>query len=194
MRYGAKAIFHSLSYHRGIWHSILAAVFCSVVTAIVYYYLLRRHDGVAWLAAGFMFAGFLTHLILDEIYSVDVMDVRVKASFGTAVKLVDMGHWGHSAAMAGALALALMAVPPTKTFTEGVSSKKLWSSLQAKLLPAERDKWFGVDWANAVQRAKAWRGAETSIAVPQSTDQATNPISTGSIPAPATSVDAPKAP
>lgn len=195
VRYGAKAIFHSLSYHRGIWHSILAAVFCSVLTAIVYYWLLRRHDGVAWLAAGFMFAGFLTHLILDEIYSVDVMDVRVKSSFGTAVKLVDTSHWGHTGAMAAALALAIMAVPPTKTFTEGVSSKKLWESLQAKMLPAERDKWFGVDWANVAQRAKSWRGAETNVAVPQSNDQGANPISTGSIPAPATpATDAPKQP
>lgn len=195
VRYGAKAIFHSLSYHRGIWHSILAAVFCSVLTAIVYYWLLRRHDGVAWLAAGFMFAGFLTHLILDEIYSVDVMDVRVKSSFGTAVKLVDTSHWGHTGAMAAALALAIMAVPPTKTFTEGVSSKKLWESLQSKMLPAERDKWFGVDWANVAQRAKSWRGAETNIAVPQSNDQGANPISTGSIPAPATpATDAPKQP
>lgn len=183
VRYGAKAIFHSLSYHRGIWHSILAAVLCSVVTAIVYYWLLRRHDGVAWLAAGFMFAGFLTHLILDEIYSVDVMDVRVKSSFGTAVKLVDTAHWGHTAAMAAVLAIAIMAVPPTKTFTEGVSSRKLWQSLQAKMLPAERDKWFGVDWANAVQRAKSWRGAEVNVAVPQGNDQGTNPISTGTIPA-----------
>lgn len=195
VRYGAKAIFHSLSYHRGIWHSILAAVFCSVLTAIVYYWLLRRHDGVAWLAAGFMFAGFLTHLILDEIYSVDVMDVRVKASFGTAVKLADTSHWGHTAAMAAALALAVMAVPPTKTFTEGVSSKKLWESLQAKMLPAERDKWFGVDWANVAQRAKSWRGAETNVAVPQSNDQGANPISTGSIPSPAAPAnEPPKAP
>lgn len=183
VRYGAKAFFHSLSYHRGIWHSILAAVFCSVVTAIVYFWILRRHDGVAWLAAGFMFAGFLTHLILDEIYSVDVMDVRIKSSFGTAVKLVDTSRWGHTAGMAAALALALTVMPPTKTFTEGVSSRQLWASLQSKLLPAERDKWFGVDWSTVAQRAKSWRGAETNVAIPQTNDQGTNPISTGSIPA-----------
>lgn len=194
VRYGAKAFFHSLSYHRGIWHSILAAVFCSALTAIVYYWILRRHDGVAWLAAGFMFCGFLTHLILDEIYSVDVMDVRVKSSFGTAVKLVDASHWGHTAAMAVALGLAITVVPPTKTFTEGVSSKKLWQSLQARMLPAEREKWFGIDWTNIAQRAKSWRGAETNVAVPQSNDQAANPISTGSIPASSTPAEPPKQP
>jgi membrane-bound metal-dependent hydrolase YbcI (DUF457 family) len=178
VRYGAKAIFHEMSYHRGIWHSILAAVFCSVVTAIVYYYVLRRHDGVAWLAAAFMFAGYMTHLILDEIYSVDVMDVRVKSSFGTAVKLADSNRWGHTAAMAATLVLAIMVMPPTRTFTEGVSSRQLWTSLQAKLLPAERDKWFGVDWTNLAQRARSWRTSETAA---QPEIPSPNPITTGTL-------------
>ena len=190
VRYGAKAIFHQFSYHRGVWHSILAAVFCSAITAVVYYYLLRRHEGVAWLAAAFMFLGFLTHLILDEMYSVDVMDVRVKQSFGTAVKLLDAKHWGHSGAMVAALALVLLAVPPTKTFTESVSSKQLWTGLQSRLLPVERDKWFGVDWAGLAQRARAWRSADVPLSGPTTeavsmpavvAPEGTNPIATGTI-------------
>ena len=62
--------------------------------------LLGRNAGVAWLAGGFMAIGYLTHLILDEIYSVDVMDTRLKASFGTALKLIDPRHPGATAAMA----------------------------------------------------------------------------------------------
>ena len=87
VRYVAKEIFFRISYHRGVWHSILAMVFCSFVTAWVYSKLLGKDEGVAWLAAGFLAIGFLTHLILDELYSVDVMDTRIKASFGTALKL-----------------------------------------------------------------------------------------------------------
>ena len=81
---------------------------------------------MAWLAAGFLSVGFLTHLILDEIYSVDVMDTRIKASFGTALKLVDTKHWGHSAAMAAATVLAFMVTPPTKVFVENITSRALW--------------------------------------------------------------------
>src|SRR5262245_27124097 len=77
VRYVAKEVFARFSYHRGVWHSILALVFCSLITAWVYGKLLQRDEGVAWLAAGFMAVGFLTHLILDEIYSVDVMDTRI---------------------------------------------------------------------------------------------------------------------
>jgi membrane-bound metal-dependent hydrolase YbcI (DUF457 family) len=113
VRYVGKEIFFRFSYHRGIWHSLLAMVFCAFVTAVVYRQLLRRDEAVAWLAAGFMSVGFLTHLILDELYSVDVMDTRIKASFGTALKLVDTKHWGHSTAMAAATVLAFMLTPPT---------------------------------------------------------------------------------
>ncbi len=79
-RYVVHAIFHRMSYHRGIYHSILAGLFFAFFTAIVYRYLLGRHEGVAWLAAGFMFMGYMVHLVLDEIYSVDVLGTRIADS------------------------------------------------------------------------------------------------------------------
>ncbi|MEQ1717605.1 MAG: metal-dependent hydrolase [Hyphomicrobium sp.] len=151
VRYGLHAVFHKLSVHRGIWHSLLAGVFCSIATAIVYYHILGRHEGVAWLAAGFMMTGYLTHLILDELYSVDVMDTRIKASFGTAVKIIDRRHLGASAAMAAATAAAVMVAPPTETFVDGMSSKGMWSGLQQRMLPD--DKWFGLIDLRRIARA-----------------------------------------
>jgi membrane-bound metal-dependent hydrolase YbcI (DUF457 family) len=176
VRYVAHAIFHRISFHRGIWHSILAGCFCAFVTALIYKQLLGRHEGVAWLAAGFLFIGYLTHLILDEIYSVDVMDTRIKASFGTALKIIDPRHPGASSAMAIATVLAFLLTPPMASFLESMSSRALWSGLQHRLLP--QDKWFGVDW-----RSTAWlpdmpfRTRVKTETVPA----ATSPISTGSI-------------
>jgi membrane-bound metal-dependent hydrolase YbcI (DUF457 family) len=115
VRYVAKEIFFRINYHRGVWHSILAMVFCALLTAWVYSKLLGKDEGVAWLAAGFLAIGFLTHLILDELYSVDVMDTRIKASFGTALKLYDSRRLGQSAAMAIATVLMFVFTPPTKT-------------------------------------------------------------------------------
>jgi len=171
VRYVGKEIFFRFSYHRGIWHSLLAMVFCAFVTAWIYSWLLRRDQGVAWLAAGFLSVGFLTHLILDEIYSVDVMDTRIKASFGTALKPLDKKHWGHSAAMAAAAGLVFLFTPPTKVFVENISSYTLWSGLHHRLLP-EDNKWFaGMAWL--VDRAPPTK-AETA-------PQAASPISTGSV-------------
>jgi hypothetical protein len=142
VRYGLHTIFHRLSVHRGVWHSILAAVFCSVATAIVFRHLLDKPDGVSWLAAAFMFVGYITHLTLDEIYSVDVMDTRIKSSFGTALKLFDRRHVYASIGMAAATALAIVLSPQTATFVNGLSSHDMWSGLHQRLLPT--DKWFGI--------------------------------------------------
>ena len=174
VRYGAKEAFFRFSYHRGVWHSLLALVFCSLVTAWVFYNLLGRHESVAWLAAVFMGVGFLTHLILDELYSVDVADTRIKASFGTALKLFDYRNLAHSSAMGLATALVFLATPPSKPFLDAVASPALWVGLNHRLLP--RDKWFqGMAWL--IERP----AGQKSGARPQTAD----PIATGSLPLPA---------
>ena len=143
IRYGLHAIFHRLAVHRGIWHSLAAAVFSAVATAIVFKNLLGRPDGVAWLAGGFLFVGYLVHLSLDEIYSVDVMDVRIKSSFGTALKLVDTRHPTATTAMLAATALAVWVSPSPKVFIDGISSQTMWAGLQNRLLP--HGAWFGIE-------------------------------------------------
>ena len=185
IRFVAHAIFHRMSYHRGIYHSILAAVFFAFLTAAIYKHLLGRHEGVAWLAAGFMFIGYMVHLTLDEIYSVDVADVRIKSSFGTAIKLLDMRKPAHSVAMAVATAAVFFVTPPTRTFVEGVSSRPMWTSLQQRLLPKHR--WFGFDVA--ARRQADGAPAAATVAAPAAPSvmpaPATGaPIETGSIPEP----------
>jgi hypothetical protein len=146
VRYVAKELFFRFSYHRGVWHSLLALVFCAFVTALVFHRLLGREAAVAWLAGGFMGVGFLTHLILDEIYSVDVMDTRIKASFGTALKLFDYRRLGQSAALAVATVLVFLATPPAGSFLESITSRTLWVGLNQRLLPQD-NKWFsGMAW------------------------------------------------
>ena len=171
VRFGVKEIFFRFSYHRGVWHSLLALVFCSLVTAVIFSRLLGRDDGVAWLGAVFMGVGYLTHLILDEIYSVDVMDTRVKSSFGTAVKLFDYRHLGHSAAMAAAVVLVFLATPPSRGFVDSITSRTLWTALGQRLLP--QDKWFG---------GMAWILERPSAPKSQAVPAGTSPLTTGSIP------------
>jgi hypothetical protein len=142
VRYGLHTAFHHLAVHRGIWHSILAALFCAAATTLVFGYGLDRHAGVAWLAGGFMLIGYLVHLTLDEIYSVDVMDTRLKQSFGTALKFFDRRHPYASAGMAAALALALWLAPSPSAFVAGISSHAMWAGLEGHILP--KDRWFGV--------------------------------------------------
>ncbi|MBX9925153.1 MAG: metal-dependent hydrolase [Hyphomicrobiaceae bacterium] len=185
VRYGVHAVFHRIAVHRGVWHSLLAAAFCALLTSIVFKYVLGTPDGIAWLGAAFMAVGYLTHLVLDEVYSVDVMDTRIKASFGTALKLFDVNQWRHSLAMAILTIGAAAVAPPYNTFVQGLSSDQMWAGLRDRLLP--KHAWFGV--IDIEQRSLV----ATNPVVPQAGTPATaatlpqpiQPTATGS-PAPAT--------
>ncbi|MEQ1614218.1 MAG: metal-dependent hydrolase [Hyphomicrobiaceae bacterium] len=181
VRYGVHKAFHHFSYHRGIWHSIVAGVFFWFLTAVIYHRLLGFHEGVAWLAGGFVFVGFLTHLILDEMYSVDVYDTRIKASFGTALKFFDGKRLGESAVVAGLAVLAYTATPPSKPFVEGITSAQLWAGLHNRLLP--REHWFGIDLEQQRARLLSTAGAApvASGAAVTKTAPATSAVTTGSI-------------
>ena len=143
IRYAGHNIFHNISRHRGIFHSVLAGLFFACVTAIFFRHGLGYGGGVAWLGGAFVLLGFLIHLVLDEIYSVDVYNERVKASFGTAMKFADFQRPAASLAMAAALAGAFYLAPPTEEFLSVVTTKPLWLSFQEKLLPPDQN-WFGV--------------------------------------------------
>ncbi len=175
-RYGGEAVFHRFSYHRGIWHSILAGLLFWFLAVIVFKDVLGRHEGVAWLAGGFLFVGYLSHLVLDELFSVDVLDTRVKASFGSALKLYDGRKLGDTAVVAIVAAILFTQTPPAKPFVDGIASRELWAGLQQRLLP--EDKWFGLV-GPLRQHAGAPEAAGADIA-------------TGSIDAPPQPGDAPR--
>jgi hypothetical protein len=141
VRYVGGWIFHRLSYHRGIYHSLLAGAFFGLLTTAVYRHVLGTNETVAWLGGLFMFLGYLVHLTLDEMYSVDVMDVRVKASFGTALKFMDYKHLGHSAAMAVATVLVFLVTPPFWPSWKVVTQPEIRVGLQDRMLP--KQGWFG---------------------------------------------------
>lgn len=142
VRYVLHTAFHRLTNHRGVWHSWIAGLASAFATVIAFYYVFDRPDGVAWLAGGFLLIGFLTHLVLDEIYSVDVLGNHIKKSFGTAFKPFDRRNPAGSAAM-GAAALALLLLTPSiATFYDGITSRPMWAALNARLLPT--NGWFGV--------------------------------------------------
>jgi hypothetical protein len=86
IRYGASEVFRKTTVHRGMFHSLPAMLIAGLVVDLLFPtgdWLLRLY-----LAGGVML-GFLSHLVLDEIYSVDFMGVAVRFNkyAGSAVKL-----------------------------------------------------------------------------------------------------------
>ena len=84
IRFGLSPLIKTLTVHRGMIHSIPMAILCGelvffVVTGTVAERLVK---------AAALTIGFLSHLILDEVYSIDSSgtSLRLKRSFGTALK------------------------------------------------------------------------------------------------------------
>ncbi len=87
IRYGVFSLFNNLTVHRGVFHSVMAAVFFALLIICVSYHFVHWDVLHAWLNGLFIALGFIVHLFLDEFCSVNLSNVRVKKSFGTAMKL-----------------------------------------------------------------------------------------------------------
>ena len=92
IRYGAAELFKRYTVHRGMWHSIPAAATIGCCTFLVCSGV--DETGRLYLSAASVL-GFLTHLILDEIWSIEIGQggFRFKSSFGTALKFFGKGWW-----------------------------------------------------------------------------------------------------
>lgn len=87
IRYGLSQVFKRFTVHRGMFHSIPALLIAGLTT-----YLLYPSDDphLRFFLSGAVMLGFLSHLVLDELYSVDFMGARLHLNkyAGSAVKLV----------------------------------------------------------------------------------------------------------
>lgn len=86
IRYNLKAMLEKLTVHRGSCHS-LAFIAMSGLLIVWLVFLLGYSDVTAWLSGAFICFGGVVHLVLDELYSVDLANRRIKMSFGTALKV-----------------------------------------------------------------------------------------------------------
>lgn len=111
VRYGALSLFDRFTNHRGIFHSLLTAVFFCLLMVCIGCYILHWDIVHCWLSGLFIGFGFIVHLVLDEVYSVDLSNKRMKKSFGTALKLYSYKNMTTSALMAVCTLLLALITP-----------------------------------------------------------------------------------
>ncbi|MCH8043261.1 MAG: metal-dependent hydrolase [Planctomycetes bacterium] len=90
IRFGAGKLLKMYAVHRGMFHSIPAAL----IAGMLGFMICGCTDiDARMFKGGAVFAGYMSHLMLDEIYSIDWSRgvPRLKKSFGTAIKM-----WGRS--------------------------------------------------------------------------------------------------
>jgi hypothetical protein len=135
VRYAVLEVFARFTVHRGIWHSWLAVAFSGLATANGAFHLAGLPALESWLAGFFVALGYLTHLCLDELASVDLLGNRLRRSFGTALKPFSLKYPGASLAMAAAVVVTSLPAPPLGTLLEVSGAHGLSAgALQARLL------------------------------------------------------------
>ncbi|PID47136.1 MAG: hydrolase [Proteobacteria bacterium] len=135
VRYGLWKLFNHYTVHRGALHSVIAAFLFMQLTTVISFHFYGRDDFTAWLIGFMVFIGFLIHLLLDELYSVDFMNRRIKRSFGTALKIVDTRH-AYSSSLIIALCIGLWFVSPdVSRFADTLTSGETYQLIYSRLLP-----------------------------------------------------------
>ncbi len=109
IRFGVAEIFKRYTIHRGMWHSLPACLACGLLAFLI---VAGPDLAIRLYKAAAVSLGFLTHLVLDEIWSLQLRSgtLNVKRSFGTALKIFGKSR-GANLVMSGLLAaLVFLAV------------------------------------------------------------------------------------
>ena len=113
VRYGIFSFFKKITVHRGMFHSVPALLIAGLAVFLMHCPDQLAADELrkrAYYAAGTM-VGFLSHLVLDEIYAVDLMGVVPKLNqfAGSALKLTSKSWLATGLTYAILLLLGAMA-------------------------------------------------------------------------------------
>lgn len=124
LRFGVANLLSLVSVHRGMFHSIPAMIVAAELTFLAYQH---ATIGVRLLMALGVAVGFASHLVLDEIYSVqwDGTVLKLKSSAGTALKFLG-DDWG-----ANCIAYGLLFTLGYVTLTSGGA----WQSVAGQAAP-----------------------------------------------------------
>jgi hypothetical protein len=94
VRFGLAYLLNAYTVHRGMFHSVPAALIAGQVTFLAFGAEEPLHR---YFMASAVVLGFLSHLVLDEIWSVrlGLFGPKVKKSFGTAMKFYGTTAWAN---------------------------------------------------------------------------------------------------
>lgn len=134
IRFPVWMVFHQYTHHRGSIHSLVAALLFMFLTAAFSYRILGKDPFMAWVMGLFMLQGFVLHLVLDEIYSVDFLDTKLKKSFGTALKILDWKKREKSTALVSLAIIAWALAPESGPFWDTLFSLETYRIIAARFL------------------------------------------------------------
>lgn len=112
IRFGVLELFSRLTVHRGMVHSVPYMAMFGLLVVHGAFYGLQMTAFTSWVLGLFLFLGSLVHLTLDEIYSVNILGLKVKKSFGTALKLFELDKPLQYGVLYAIIVLLFFKAPP----------------------------------------------------------------------------------
>ena len=108
LRFGIAELFRRYTVHRGMWHSLPAALIASL-----FVFLVSASENIhpRLLKTLAVFVGFMSHILLDELWSVEFRRGKYvfKHSFGTALKFFGESRLANIATYFLLIALSVVA-------------------------------------------------------------------------------------
>ncbi len=132
VRFALIVPFRAMTVHRGRFHSVPMGMLASCAVACIADRGLGMRPLACWTYGALFGLGFLVHLVLDELYSVDLVNCRIKRSSGSALKLFDRREVVPYLVLYGLVVAGVVLAPPPGPLIDGIQSAKI------KLLP---DAW-----------------------------------------------------
>ncbi|MBF0125760.1 MAG: metal-dependent hydrolase [Magnetococcales bacterium] len=139
--------FRRATTHRGLWHSLPAGVLCAGVTAWLSSHLFHLPPLSGWLAGLTLLAGFVVHLLLDELYSLNLLSAGgASHALGSAFKL-HAGNLWVTGALYLAVVLILALTPGLTDMLHAVFNPTTVQEVRGRFLPT--GNWFGLSFLPA---------------------------------------------
>jgi hypothetical protein len=125
IRYGVRSVFKRLTVHRGMFHSIPAMLIAGLIVFLIH---LGSGQERLFLTGGVMI-GFLSHLVLDKLYDVDILGgkLHLKVGAGSPLKFMS-SSW--SATFATYILLAGLGY---LAYQDVYGQRDVWHSLPGEL-------------------------------------------------------------
>lgn len=139
MRYGLLNLFLHFTVHRGLIHSIPAGICFGLATTLLAHRMFGASALHAWSCGIFVFSGFVVHLVLDEIYSVNLLGASLKKSFGSALNLGSLNDPLGTVVLYLVLILLFYLCPTPHDFLHAVN-EDMFRTVRERMLP--KRGWF----------------------------------------------------
>ena len=138
IRFIAVEFFKRYTVHRGMWHSVPAA---ASVGLLAYLIMPCESEAARIYKSSAVVIGFLVHLTMDEIWSIDVRrGFRLKKSFGTALKFIGNSTLANVSVYAKLILLAYLALGD-HDITDRVRQRARFDQPYIAQPPQETERW-----------------------------------------------------